>query len=166
MFFWPDRYFQLMTSPILNPEIQYKMQNQRKCYFLFIVWMSLTNLCNLLFRRVNLAHAYTIFAIAMSLTNLCNLLRPFLDNVSVVNFFEFVFRLWMGRCPQTALWAMNFDTWNSRLEDPLKLIEMFWDLLKPQLQLVLLLLKPQMVICNDVIKNLINGYPPKKFVSG
>ena len=27
-FFWPDKYFQLMTSPILNPEIPYKMQNQ------------------------------------------------------------------------------------------------------------------------------------------
>ena len=32
-FFWPYQYFQLMTSPILNPEIQYKMQNQRKCFF-------------------------------------------------------------------------------------------------------------------------------------
>ena len=39
------KYFQLMMSPILNSEIQYKMQNQRKCYFLFIVWISLTKLC-------------------------------------------------------------------------------------------------------------------------
>ena len=29
-FSWPDEYFQLMTSPILNPEIQNKMQNPRK----------------------------------------------------------------------------------------------------------------------------------------
>ena len=27
-FFVSDKYFQLMISPILNPKIQYKMQNQ------------------------------------------------------------------------------------------------------------------------------------------
>ena len=43
-FFWPNQYFQLMTSPVLNREIPYKMQIQRKCYFSFIVWMSLTKL--------------------------------------------------------------------------------------------------------------------------
>ena len=26
-FLWPDEYFQLMTSSVLNPEIPYKMQN-------------------------------------------------------------------------------------------------------------------------------------------
>ena len=34
-----------MTSPIWNLEIPYKMQIQRKCYFSFIIWMSLTKLC-------------------------------------------------------------------------------------------------------------------------
>ena len=34
-----------MTSPVLNLEIPYKMQIRRKCYFSFIVWMSLTKLC-------------------------------------------------------------------------------------------------------------------------
>ena len=32
-FLWPDQYLQLMRSPISNLEIQYKMQNQQKCYF-------------------------------------------------------------------------------------------------------------------------------------
>ena len=41
LFSWPDEYFQLMTSPILNPKIQHiKKENPRKCYFLHIVWMS------------------------------------------------------------------------------------------------------------------------------
>ena len=40
--------------------------------------------------------------------NFAHLLRPLLDDFSIINFFEFVFSIWMRGWPQTALWAMNF----------------------------------------------------------
>ena len=64
-FFWPDQYFQLMTSLILNPEIQYKTQSQRKCYFSFILRMSLTKLRPLLV-SVHKIHFFIQFSVIVS----------------------------------------------------------------------------------------------------
>ena len=72
------QYFQLMTSPVLNLEILYKMQIQRKCHFSFIVWMSLTKL----YKPSDTA------------------LRQLFNGQLL---YEFVFCLRMRRWPQTAL---------------------------------------------------------------
>ena len=57
-----------LTLPILNSEIKHKIQNQRKCYLLFIVWMSLTKLCTLFetaFRQLFTCHLIWICALSL-----------------------------------------------------------------------------------------------------
>ena len=47
-------------------------------------------------------------------SNFEHLLSPLSYNFSIVNFFEFLFCLWIGKWPQTALWAMKFFCWKER----------------------------------------------------
>ena len=55
---------------------------------------------------VEYVHKYKVLFFVHRLNELdqtINILRPLLDNFLIVNFFEFVFCLRMGRWPQTAL---------------------------------------------------------------